>query len=163
MNGFREVGRMKQRLDATFERIGTIDPDSLELRSDFAKYLCVLVSGYIETALAQMIQEHARQNGSPTPQRFVESKMDKFTNANPQKIIELLGSFDKEWRREIEKFLVGDQKDAISSIVKNRHLIAHGRDSQITYHNIRDYYGKAQRVVDRVQELCSGDSRMNGN
>lgn len=41
MNGLREVRRMKQRLDSTFERIGTIDPGSLELQKDFARYLCV--------------------------------------------------------------------------------------------------------------------------
>jgi hypothetical protein len=75
MNGRAEVVRLKKRLDATFQRIKDLDtsPD-LEVRSDFARYLCVLVSGYLEKAVVELVQEHARTNGSPTLQRFVEHR-----------------------------------------------------------------------------------------
>ncbi len=149
---------MKQRLDATFERVGTIDSNAFELQSDFAKYLCVLVSGYIERAIAEIVQEHASRNGSPTLQKFVESRTNRTVSAKPQKIIELLGSFSEEWRREIEGFISEDQKEAINSIVENRHQIAHGHESQITYSTIHDYYKKSQNLIIRVQELCLGGS-----
>lgn len=117
---------MEQRLDATFARIKKFDSGNLELQSDFAKYLCVLVSGYIETAMGLIIQEHARQNGSLSLQRYVGARMNKFTNANPQKIIDLLGSFKDGWRHDIEEFLDRDRRAAINSIITNRHRIAHG-------------------------------------
>jgi hypothetical protein len=60
MNGRAEVERLRQHLDATFKRIGSVDSD-LELLSDFARYLCVLVSGYIERAVAELLLEHARR------------------------------------------------------------------------------------------------------
>ena len=149
---------MKQRLDATFERIETIDSSALELKSDFAKYLCILVSGYIERAIAEIVQEHARLNGSPTLQKFVEARTNRTVSANPQKIIDLLGSFNKEWRHKIEEFLSGDQGAAVGTIVSNRHQIAHGRESQITYSEVRNYYKKSQNLIVRVQELCLGGS-----
>ncbi len=148
MNGIQEVSRMKQRLDATFECIETIDSSALELKSDFAKYLCVLVSGYIERAIAEIVQEHARRNGSSTLQKFVEARTSKTQSAHPQRIIELLGSFRKEWGHEIKQSLSEDQWAAIHSMVRNRHQIVHGRD----------YYEKSHNLIIRVQELCLGES-----
>lgn len=145
---------MRQRLDATFDRVGTIDPKAPELQSDFAKYLCVLVSGYIERAIVEIVQEHARRNGSPTLQKFLEANTNKIANLNPQRIIDFLGSFSKELRREIEKFLSEDQREAINTIVSNRHLIAHGRESGISYSEVRNHYEKSQNLIVRVQEIC---------
>ena len=85
MSGLQEVSSMRQRLDATFERVGTIDSNTLELQSDFAKYLCVLVSGYIERAIVEIVQEHARRNGSLTLQKFVEARTRRSTNLDPKK------------------------------------------------------------------------------
>ena len=154
MSGLQEVSRIKQRLDATFDRVGTINPESLELQSDFAKYLCILVSGYIERAIVEIVQEHARRNGSTTLQKFVEANTNKITNLNPQKIADFLGNFSKEWGHEIKEFLSGDQRAAIGAIVSNRHQIAHGRESEITYNQVRYYYQKSQNLIDRVQKLC---------
>lgn len=156
MSGLQEVSSMKQRLDDTFKRIETIGSGTLELKSDFAKYLCVLVSGYIERAIVEIVQEHARRNGSPTLQKFVGASTDKITNLNPQKIADFLRSFSKEWGHEIDEFLSGDQRAAIGAIVSNRHQIAHGRESEITYSQVHDYYQKSQNLIDRVQKLCLG-------
>lgn len=153
MNNLQEIRRMKQRLDATFKRIDSIDPDSLELRSDFAKYLCVLVSGYLERAITQIVQEYACKHGTTELCKFVEAKTRRL-NAKPEEIKRLLGYFSKEWRQEIEKFLAEDRKAAIDSVVNNRHKIAHGFDSGITYHTVQDYYEKSQILINRVQELC---------
>ncbi len=157
--GLVEVALLKQRLDATFRRIESVDPDS-QLQSDFAKYLCVLVSGYIEKAIAQLLQEHARRIGAPTLQSFVEAKTERFTNANSEKITKLLGSFDRRWQHQIKEYLTDEGAAAVNSIVQNRHLIVHGGVSGITYVSIRAYYEQAQRVVNRVQEICLGEDAM---
>ena len=160
MRRLREASRLKQILDATFKRIDTIDSGIIELQSDFAKYLCVLVSGYVETAVAVIVQEHAINNGSATLQRFVELKTNRFTNANSNKIINFLGSFDEKWQEEINAFLDEDnRRTAIDNIIGNRHKIAHGRDCHVTYVQVCGYYKKVQAVVDKVEELCLGDHK----
>ena len=126
MTGLAEISRLKQRLDSTFKRANNIGQDA-ELQSDFARYLCVLVSGYIEKALIELVLEHARQRGAPTLQRFVEQQTTKrFNNPNASRVQELLGSFDTGWQKEIEKFLIDERKDAVDSIVALRNAIAHG-------------------------------------
>ena len=154
MTGLAEVSRLKQRLDSTFKRANNIGQDA-ELQSDFARYLCVLVSGYIEKALIELVLEHARQRGAPTLQRFVEQQTTKrFNNPNASRVQELLGSFDTGWQKELEKFLIDERKDAVDSIVALRNAIAHGGSVTITYRRIREYYKHAQHLIDRVKQLC---------
>lgn len=144
---------MKQRLDATFERINVLDADP-ELRSDFAKYLCILVSGYLENAVVVLVREHARRSGGPSLQRFVESRTKRFTNANAQRIQELLGSFDDGWRAAMEGCLVEERKDAVNSVVALRNAVAHGQSVDLTYQRIAEYYGRVQKVIERIADLC---------
>lgn len=153
MKGQAEIHQLKQRLDATFDRVKGVGQDA-ELQSDFAKYLCVLVSGYIERSLIALILEHARGKGAPTLQRFVEQRTKRFTNANASRIQELLGDFDPDWRLELENILVDERKSAIDSIVDLRNTIAHGNPAGLTYGRICDYYQQAQHVIDQVAKLC---------
>ena len=145
---------MKQRLDATFDRVKGVQHDP-ELQSDFAKYLCVLVSGYIERAMVELVLEHARGKGAPTLLRFVEQRTRTFTNANASRIQELLGNFDPTWRQELEeKVLVDEWKDAVDNVVSLRNIIAHGGSVGLTYSRIGEYYQRAQYVIDQIADLC---------
>ena len=144
---------MKQRLDATFERVRSVGSDP-EIQSDFARYLCVLVSGYLENAVVELVVEHARKKGAPTLQRFVEQQTRRFTNVRAQRLQELLGSFNPDWRRDLEEFLVDERKDAVDSVIALRNNIAHGESVGLTYNRIDEYYRQVQLVVDRVRDLC---------
>lgn len=153
MTGRAAVTREQQRLDAVFARVDTL-PSNAELRSDFARYLCVLVSGFLETAVAELILEHSRRSAAPTIQRFVDSKTSGFTNANSEKLLQLLGSFDPEWRTAAEGFLQDEFKTAVDSVVSLRHGIAHGRNTSITYIRVKHYYDAVKEVVRRIADIC---------
>ncbi|MBZ5678371.1 MAG: hypothetical protein LAP61_29390 [Acidobacteriia bacterium] len=153
MTGRAEVARLRQRLDAAFERARAVGPD-LELQSDFARYLCVLVSGYLENAVAELVLEHARKTGAPTLQRFVDYRTKRFTNANAQRLKDLLGSFDPDWREDLEEFVVDSLKDAVDGVVDLRNRIAHGESVGVTYYRIAEYYSRVQKVVEHVADLC---------
>lgn len=155
MTGKAEVARLKNRLDSVFERCRKIGATTdLETQADFAQYLCVLVSGFIEKAMAELVLEHARRSGGPTMQRFVEMNTKRFTNANAEKIKSLLNSFDSDWRVQLDTILVDEFKEAVDSVVSLRHLIAHGGSATVTYHRIHDYYLRVQKVVAEISDLC---------
>ena len=145
--------REQQRLDAVFARVDALPADA-EIRSDFARYLCVLVSGFLETAIAELLLEHSRRSGAPTLQRFVDSKTSNFTNANAEKLLQLLGSFDPQWRTAAEDFLQDEFKTAVDSVVNLRNGIAHGRNTGITYIRVKDYYDAVKQVVLEVANIC---------
>jgi hypothetical protein len=143
------------RLDATFQRYRKLDSNvDLEAKSDFAKYLCVLVAGYLEKAVAELVLEHARRSGKATLQKYVETNTKRFTNAKCEKLKALLGSFDNDWRNRLDLILKDEFKDAVDSLIGLRHQIAHGGSASVTYQRINDYYERIQMVVDEIAEIC---------
>ncbi len=139
MTGRREVSRLRQRLDATFKRVNVVDQDA-ELQADFSKYLCVLVSGFLEKAVSALIVDHARRTGAPSLGRFVHQRTKNLANTNSQKLINLMGDFDPNWRTSLEALLIDDLKDAVDSVVNLRNQIAHGESVGVTYQTVADYY-----------------------
>lgn len=151
MTGRAEVRRLEKQLDATFQRIKALGPSGdIEVQSDFARYLCVLVSGYLEKSVAELVLDHARRNGGTTLQRFVEYETRRFTNANSRRLLDLLGSFHPDWRRDLERFMVDDLKDAVDSVINLRHTIAHGGTVGVTYQRVSGYYERVKKVVGRI-------------
>ena len=152
MIGRAEVARLRQRLDATFQRAETIT--DVEVLADLAKYLCILVSGYLEQATIELVLQHTRLHSGTTVQSYVESQVRRLTNLKAQRLIETLGSFDVEWRLSLEGHVVEERKAAVDSVVDLRNTIAHGRYTGITLVRIREYYAHINDVIDRVADLC---------
>ena len=71
MTGRVAIHSHRQRIEAAFARSTGASGDA-ELLADHARYLCVLVSGFIEKSLAEIVLEHARRVAAPSVQRFVE-------------------------------------------------------------------------------------------
>ena len=113
-----------------------------------------MVSGFLERSISEMLLEHARNNGAPTLQQFVESNTRNFTNANCERIKVILSNFDAAWRSDLEAYLVDEVSDAINSLIANRHLIAHGGSVGLTYSRVFEYYRVVQKVVAKVSDLC---------
>lgn len=153
MNGRAQVHSERQRLDNTFARASGLNHDP-ELLADFARYLCVLVSGFLEQAIIEIVLEHTRSQSSPSIQRYVGGKLARFTTANSQNVKDLVGSFDPDWYSDLTVYLVGEHKDAVDSVVSNRHAIAHGRFVGVTMTSIQRYYDRVKEVVDHIADLC---------
>jgi hypothetical protein len=153
MTGRAEIERQKRILDATFKRASKLGGDA-ELLSDFARYLCVLVAGFLEQSVIEIALQHARTHSQPSVQRHVEGGLRRFTSAKAERIIQLLGSFDSDWREDLEGHLVDEYKAAVDSIIALRHTIAHGRSAGVTMVSVKDYYERVKVVVDHAADLC---------
>jgi len=150
-----EVFRQKQRLDSLFQMAKKI-PGDVEVQSHWAKYLCVLASGYLEHSIRTLYSNYAKTTASPNVARFVDNSLKSFQNPKMEKILEIARSFSPDWESQLKKATEGELKDSVDSIVSNRHLIAHGCDVGITYSRIQQYYGNAVKVVELVEKLCDG-------
>lgn len=153
MTGRQAVHAHRQRIDAVFSRVKGVAEDA-EMLSDFSKYLCILVAGFIERSFSEIVLEHARQCGSPSLQRFVERNTCKFTNANTKKILQFLGSFDSGWQVQMESFIVDEKKAAIDSIYGLRNSIAHGASVGLTYTRVAEYYSLVKSIVEHAENIC---------
>lgn len=155
MRGRIEVHRLKARLDSTFQRMPSSSDDA-ELQSDFARYLCVLVSGFFENAIVSLLLDLAQRRSGPEIASFVERELERWTNPNVEKICTLLGSFSHSWRTDAEKFLIDERKESVNSLVALRHKIAHGDSVGTTLSQVKRYYGTILEVLEFIADLLDG-------
>ena len=69
----------------------------------------------------------------------------------------MAGAFKEEWRTELEQYVNDDgRSEAIDSIMRHRHLIAHGRyqESTISLAQIKAHISKAVEVVEFIETQC---------
>lgn len=125
MNGRGEVSRLQKRLEATLDRAPTSSTD-IEVQSDFAKYFCILVSGFLENAIVALILDFTERRSTPEVTLYIERQLEFWTNPNTDKIIQLLGSFSLDWRVASERFLIDERKATVNSLIALRNKIAHG-------------------------------------
>lgn len=148
----QETVKYKMRLDHLFG-IGATEPD-IEKKSHWARYLCVLVSGYIAVAVREIFIQYTDKCTSPNVASYVRAKLRRSVNPNMKIIIGLANSFSRDWGQSIETQITEKQKDAIDSINAIRNLIAHGSDTGITYIGIKGYYEDAIKVIVLVKNIC---------
>jgi hypothetical protein len=148
--GINKVPAHRSRLEATFERAKTVS--DLQVQADLARHLCVLVAGYLEQSTRHILGEYSSEKSHPAVSRYVERRLGFFSNANCQKLCDLVGDFDAGSRVRLEEFLVGERKDAIDSVVANRHQIAHGGSVGVTLMTIQTW---GERVEETVGFLTS--------
>jgi hypothetical protein len=147
-----EISRQRQRLDDLFQKAKNL-PDA-EVQSHWSRYLCVLVSGFLENSVRITYAEYARKRADPSVADFVESRLRQFQNPKMGTILDLAGGFSQEWRRQLERDTNGQLGESVNSIVGNRHKIAHGESVGLTLHTLIQYYGDALRVIDLLRQQC---------
>jgi hypothetical protein len=152
MTGRAEVDRRRQQLETTFSRARGLNADA-ELLSDFARYLCVLVSGFVEQATIELLIEYVRAHSDPRILRHVERNVRHLTNLKAQRLIDVIGDLDPEWRSKLETFIVDEYKDALDGIVDLRNSVAHGRYVGVTLSRVSEYYARVKTIIDRIAAL----------
>ena len=145
------VNQYKSRLDALFGKVSKIN--DLEMRSHWARYLCVLVSGFIEESVRAIVGEYAAKHSSSEIANYVERQLGRETNLNMSRIVGLLSQFDPDIGKKLEQRTNGELKDAVDSVIANRHLIVHGRDVSVSYVRINGWYKKVVKVIEIIDRL----------
>jgi len=148
-----EIVRYQQRLDDLFEKVKDIS--DIELQSHWARYLCILVSGYLETSVREIYSEYSRKRANINVANYVSSRLERFQSPKMEPILQLTRAFNPQWAEQLKIETEGELKDSVDSIVADRHNIAHGRDSGITYSRIHDYYRNAVKVIELIEKQCS--------
>ncbi|WP_372487955.1 HEPN domain-containing protein [Prescottella equi] len=149
--GRNEVGRRKQRLAATFEKI---DGQGLspELTAHYSRYLCVLVSGYAEQSVKELVNHYCRSKSEPRIQRYVGTQVKKVRNIDAEKLKQLVQSFDTAWWDELS-VKYRDELPAFDSVATLRNGISHGSDSGITMSTVTQYFNQISTVLDALCDV----------
>ena len=147
---------IRDKMKAAFEVADRFEPDD-EVQAHLARHLCVLSAGFIEESLRIVLTTYAEARCDARCRTFIEKHLERAPNPRPGNIMELLGSFDTEWKKALEEFFsLEDGDGAIGSLIANRHLIAHGRDSQVSLRRVKDWHAVAIKMIERVEGCVSG-------
>ena len=141
----------KNTLDDLFSKVDKFSGDP-ELSSHWARYLCVLVYGFIEISMREIFFDYANTRSAPQVAGFVRSRVRGVWNWNIEKIFETIGIFDSTLKASVENALDQEHRDALNSVVGNRHKITHGDSVGVSFSRIQEYYGKVVRVVEIIEQ-----------
>jgi hypothetical protein len=105
-----------------------------ETQADNAKYLAVLVSGYLEQAIKELLLYYVSQGTRSQISNYIEKTWPISKNMKAENIETILSQFDSSWADEFQSWLRKEdhRKGHINSIVIWRNSIAHGQESNTT-------------------------------
>lgn len=150
------VSRQIQQLNNLFDKATIISELDIEILSNWGKYLCVLSAGLIENGIKEIYSEFVNKAASPQVANFAKRTLSKLRNPKTNNILELAGSFNNSWRDSLVEYVdFNGRREAIDSIMTNRHNIAHGNYSAITISRVSDYLKKAIQVIEFIENQCN--------
>lgn len=155
MGQVREVEMHRRRINATFERAARVKgiPDTDEIHADYARFLCVLVSGWIEKAVAYLVLAYADGKCPRQVCSHLEASLKRLTNVTSDRLLVTMGTLDKGWRDELEALLTDEQSTALNSIVGLRNDIAHGGGSSLSLSGVTAYWDATQAALEHFEAL----------
>lgn len=152
---YRDIRQIKLRIDSLITRIKRLKGTAIdiEIESDLSKYLCILLSGYFEKNITDIINTYA-EKFSPQIERCVQIEFKWTTNIKMARLLEILDNFSSEWKSVIENDpSYDDYKDTLDSIVNNRNIISHAQGSSVTLAQLEYHYTIIEEIVDKVRSL----------
>lgn len=149
--------REREKVSRIIEIGKRLPLDDGELVGHWGRYACVSCSGYLETALRLVIQKRIENRFSPEIQAFVVRSLDSIQNPKAERFVKVLRSFQDEWGVSLEEFFAknDDIKNAIDSIMANRHLIAHGKNCSISLGRVQNYFKLADNAISFIDEMLN--------
>jgi hypothetical protein len=150
-----ELSRQLSQLQQLIEKSGSFSSEDFELQSHWARYICVLAAGFLENALHELYLSYSSSRAHPNVARFVSKSLDSIQNPRSDIFLRVANNFDENWKNTLEAFIDDNgRKEAINSIIGNRHLIAHGKISNISLAQIKAYIAKSVEVMDFIEAQC---------
>ena len=142
------------RLDEVFERAGNLVADPA-VQADYARYLCVLVTGFLEQSVRRTLLEYVESQQNPKLNRYIEWSLRPTRSMRATEILDLVKRFDESWQSELDAKLTFRHREAIGSVYASRNKIAHGEDVDLPYRQIRADYDMVKEAVRFLEETVS--------
>lgn len=144
----------RSRLDELVKKT----PEDPEDQSHWAKYLTVLISGYLEQSIKEIFLELTASHDAIKLEKYIATTWPDSRNMRSSVISEILERFDDSWKLQFDNWLVTQEnyKSEINSLIGGRNDVAHGKEANttnITLPSTRTRLNIAFEVVDFVENL----------
>lgn len=140
------------RLDEAFSR-GERFSGQPEIQADYARYLCVLVTGHLEKEIVRIFQEYVDSQADHRTSSYFASTMRSGSNMRADRISNIAKSFDPSWKESLKQPLTTQLRDTIGSAYTSRNSIAHGDDVDLTFLRVKEYYEQVKQAIHVVESI----------
>ncbi|MGR3366703.1 HEPN domain-containing protein [Sagittula sp.] len=152
--------KYRQRIQSLVKNPPSSEGDvasELEIKAHWAKYTCVLISGYIEQAVKEIILEHASATSAPRIRKYIEGTWPNSKNMRCDAIRDILDNLDVTWSTRFDEWLGQDErKKEINEIISWRNDIAHGKETNtnnVTLGSVSTKFKIACELIDFLEGL----------
>ena len=149
--------RQYQSIQSLIQRTDKATWQDIELQGHWGKYLCVLAAGLLENSIREIYGEFIRSSSSPQVSKYAEATLRNIYTPKASRFLDVAEAFSEKWGELLKNYLdsgLGERRDAIDSIMNNRHLIAHGKNTSISVVRVKNYLEKAVEVIDFIEAQC---------
>lgn len=152
----QELSRQLQRINTLLKKVDEATGMDIEMQSHWSKYICVLCAGFIENAISGIYSDFVDSASNNHVANYAKSNLSKIQNPKTAKFVETARAFKESWASDLENFVAIDgRKEAVDSIMQNRHLIAHGKDSGISIVRLKEWLKKSVDILDFIETQCT--------
>jgi hypothetical protein len=137
-----------REVDEIFDRAGA--QTSIQVQSDYAKYLVIRLGGLVEQVVTTVVLIHVESQASQPIVAHVSWRMGTFQNPSVERLLQLVGSFDRHRRDQLDAAITKSEREALGSVMAQRNRIAHGEQSTISLSQVADYYKEIKAMLTEV-------------
>lgn len=152
--------RYRQRIRSLVKNPPSSEGDissEAEIKAHWAKYTCVLISGYIEQAVKEIVLEHASATCAPRIRKYIEGTWPNSKNMRCDAIRDILENLDISWSTRFDEWVRQDErKKEINEIISWRNDIAHGKETNtnnVTLGSVSTKFKIACELIDFLEGL----------
>jgi hypothetical protein len=161
MSAIREVDLRRRRVDAVITRALSLagHSDGPQLQADFARHLCVLVSGFVEKSAVDLVLAYANDKTARQVLSLLDASLKRLSNLDTERLLQVVGSLDAGWRQQLDAFITDQHRQALNSIVGLRNDIAHGGGGSLSLDQVQRYWLSVQEVIAEVERIVFTNPR----
>ena len=154
LSGRNWVIEEERRLNEAFERARGIDGLG-PLSADVARYLVILVAGWMEQSAFELARDRCRRDASGPVLSFSLSHLDRTRNPRLEELLDIVGRFDDRWRDQLDSFMTSDKRAAVNSIVGLRNQVAHGNPwtQNASVARVSNYFESCRTVIYHLADI----------
>lgn len=140
------------------------EPARADLAAHWTRYLCIIVAGFLETALREIYESYADETVGGNLAKYVSSQIGyTIGTPNADGIIRTARAFSDAWGDELRSFLREDDgQAAINTIRAQRNAVAHGRPVTISPTQLREHLDKCVEVLEFIESQCLASTQPSG-
>ncbi|MCP1232034.1 MAE_28990/MAE_18760 family HEPN-like nuclease [Acetobacter indonesiensis] len=145
---------------ARLEVLARKTPLDPEEQADWAKYLSVLISGYIEQSLKEILLEFVSRHETSRLEKYISDTWPDSRNMRISNIESILKCFDSGWSIEFSSWINSKEnyKSEINSLISSRNDIAHGKEANTTNVTLRSMRSRLRislEIIEKIENIIN--------